>query len=62
MATCESCTLALVSTDAFEAALKQAKDAGVIALNDAQMRAAKTAFEAFALEMRPVREGPLKAG
>jgi peptidoglycan hydrolase-like protein with peptidoglycan-binding domain len=44
--------LALVSTDAFEAALTQAKDAGVIALDDAQMVAAKTAFEAFALDTR----------
>jgi peptidoglycan hydrolase-like protein with peptidoglycan-binding domain len=44
--------LALVSTDAFEAALTQAKDAGVIALDDAQIVAAKTAFEAFALDTR----------
>ena len=44
--------LALVSTDAFETALTQANDAGVIALDDAQMVAAKTAFEAFALATR----------
>lgn len=44
--------LALVSTEAFATALTRAKDAGVIALDDAQMSAAQTAFGSFALNMR----------
>jgi peptidoglycan hydrolase-like protein with peptidoglycan-binding domain len=44
--------LALVSTEAFATALTRAKDAGLIALDDAQMRAAQTAFETFKLATR----------
>jgi peptidoglycan hydrolase-like protein with peptidoglycan-binding domain len=44
--------LALVSPEAFETALARAKQAGVIALDEAQTTAARTAFETFALSAR----------
>ena len=44
--------LALVSPEAFETALTRAKEAGVITIDDAQMAAAKTEFETFALSAR----------
>lgn len=42
--------LAMVSTDAFATALTRAKDAGVVALDDAQMNVTKAAFETFKFE------------
>jgi len=42
--------LAMVSTDAFATALTRAKDAGVIALDDAQMNLTKAAFETLKFE------------
>lgn len=39
--------LAMVSIDAFATALRVAKDAGIIALDDAQMNDTQTAFEGF---------------
>jgi len=44
--------LALVSVDAFAAALTHANEAGVIALNDTQLSDARAAFETFALATR----------
>jgi hypothetical protein len=44
--------LALVSPDAFATALTRANEAGLTALDDAQLIAAKNAFAAFALDTR----------